>query len=1059
MGPNDAICADTSIRALNLSVSASNALYRLGIKTVAELLRRSEDESFETQLLASSGFGLGCLIEVKATIALLRLDQTLPDLRQETLGETCSISQEGAQRVRNLPLAALPGLSTRSSNALQRIGVATVGELLALTEQQLRKISGFDQKCLSEVKTAVSLLNDTEASPNLSEETMGETRGIPQQDEPSSGGTPIRALNLPVRISNALQRGGIRWVGALLEASEGELLAIRGFGQKCLDTVQAAVLRLKDTGTLPDLHPETLGVACGIPQEVAYRVGEVPLAALPDLSVPSFNAPESSGILHALGSAGIATVRQLLALTEAQLLSIPGLSYRRLSEVKAVVSSLKEIEAPQDVHEKTLGEICGIPRQRDETNFQDMPIERLNLSVRALNRLHRAGIKTVAELLRRSEDEFFEGQLSAIPGFGQGCLNEVKAAISLLRLDRGPKTLEESCDISSEVAGRIRDEPLADLPGLSARSVNALHRTGVWTVGELLALSEQQLLGTRNFGVKSLSNVLDALGFLAGGKLPEPDEPDAPLSVRMLTAPEAALDRPIDDLDVPAWVLNSLHEEGIGKIAELLTLSEHALVRITGKPYAHAVLAGALADWRLPPTLICEVFQRCTAVLSEREKDILMKRWGICDGDAITLGEIGQQLGVTRERVRQIEAKALRKLHATPTVRRRLGPIIEAIHIADSCTQVATSRQDLLRQLETAGLDATDEALRMVQFFIDLGWVEVPPELHIDMYSQLAVIRGQKVVAEVLRLAQKHARNRGAAHVQAIAAELGIPSDECLGIILASPLVEVASDWFILPKAARPFLSHARLMHVYCGDRLPLRLIRSGLRKQARHAEYRHVPLPPSEVIGAALATLPEFCVHEEHSNWKCLESLEDEIELTGSTQVLLSLLDSRGPVLNYLDIYEGLLAAGFSSATVTAVLGQCPLVHKLAFALYARTGIQVSLADVEEARSRRAPEVGAESTITYRRDGSILIEQNVGGLGEGGVIQSSHLDRLHGQWSLIASSIPHGVLTVRNNFAYGLTSAFGFLEVKRGDRIRLSFDVRQRTVDVAVVTRRVRPA
>jgi len=48
--------------------------------------------------------------------------------------------------------------------------------------------------------------------------------------------------------------------------------------------------------------------------------------------------------------------------------------------------------------------------------------------------------------------------------------------------------------------------------------------------------------------------------------------------------------------------------------------------------------------------------------LSEREREVLEMRFGLKDGQAHTLEEVGQFFGVTRERIRQIEAKALRKL-------------------------------------------------------------------------------------------------------------------------------------------------------------------------------------------------------------------------------------------------------------------------------------------------------------------------------------------------------------------------------------------------------------
>jgi RNA polymerase primary sigma factor len=48
--------------------------------------------------------------------------------------------------------------------------------------------------------------------------------------------------------------------------------------------------------------------------------------------------------------------------------------------------------------------------------------------------------------------------------------------------------------------------------------------------------------------------------------------------------------------------------------------------------------------------------------LNDREREVLEMRFGFADGKTHTLEEVGQKFGVTRERVRQIEAKALRKL-------------------------------------------------------------------------------------------------------------------------------------------------------------------------------------------------------------------------------------------------------------------------------------------------------------------------------------------------------------------------------------------------------------
>jgi RNA polymerase primary sigma factor len=59
------------------------------------------------------------------------------------------------------------------------------------------------------------------------------------------------------------------------------------------------------------------------------------------------------------------------------------------------------------------------------------------------------------------------------------------------------------------------------------------------------------------------------------------------------------------------------------------------------------------------------------SVLPPREVRILQMRYGLVDGETYTLEEVGKKLGVTRERVRQIEAQALSRLRH-PTHSRKL---------------------------------------------------------------------------------------------------------------------------------------------------------------------------------------------------------------------------------------------------------------------------------------------------------------------------------------------------------------------------------------------------
>ena len=61
-------------------------------------------------------------------------------------------------------------------------------------------------------------------------------------------------------------------------------------------------------------------------------------------------------------------------------------------------------------------------------------------------------------------------------------------------------------------------------------------------------------------------------------------------------------------------------------------------------------------------TMLNEQLNEILDTLTERERKVLALRFGLVDGKARTLEEVGRQFNVTRERIRQIEAKALRKL-------------------------------------------------------------------------------------------------------------------------------------------------------------------------------------------------------------------------------------------------------------------------------------------------------------------------------------------------------------------------------------------------------------
>lgn len=80
-------------------------------------------------------------------------------------------------------------------------------------------------------------------------------------------------------------------------------------------------------------------------------------------------------------------------------------------------------------------------------------------------------------------------------------------------------------------------------------------------------------------------------------------------------------------------------------------------------------------------SILKDMMHEVLATLTERERKVLIQRFGLLDGKPKTLEEVGIEFNVTRERIRQIEAKALRKMRH-PTRAKRLKAFLTPVEAA-----------------------------------------------------------------------------------------------------------------------------------------------------------------------------------------------------------------------------------------------------------------------------------------------------------------------------------------------------------------------------------------
>lgn len=120
----------------------------------------------------------------------------------------------------------------------------------------------------------------------------------------------------------------------------------------------------------------------------------------------------------------------------------------------------------------------------------------------------------------------------------------------------------------------------------------------------------------------------------------------------------------------------------VAKVHQIQRISQETVSLETpvGEDDEDSVLAEFVEDEKVPPpsveaarNLLRERLKEILADLTPREQKILAMRFGFDDGITHTLEEVGNEFGVTRERIRQIEAKALEKIREHRSLKKLKG--------------------------------------------------------------------------------------------------------------------------------------------------------------------------------------------------------------------------------------------------------------------------------------------------------------------------------------------------------------------------------------------------
>ncbi|MCB9420863.1 MAG: RNA polymerase sigma factor RpoD [Ardenticatenaceae bacterium] len=152
----------------------------------------------------------------------------------------------------------------------------------------------------------------------------------------------------------------------------------------------------------------------------------------------------------------------------------------------------------------------------------------------------------------------------------------------------------------------------------------------------------------------------------------EPTQEELALELDYLTPEESETIKDALKSDLPIDpVLNRKWKQAVSKIRDIMRISMDPMSLETpvGNNEDSTELGDFIEDESVvepvdaaSKELLREQIRNVLSFLSDREREVLEMRFGLNDGKDHTLEEVGKEFGVTRERIRQIEAKALRKL-------------------------------------------------------------------------------------------------------------------------------------------------------------------------------------------------------------------------------------------------------------------------------------------------------------------------------------------------------------------------------------------------------------
>jgi len=374
---------------------------------------------------------------------------------------------------------------------------------------------------------------------------------------------------------------------------------------------------------------------------------------------------------------GIHNLKAFMSLDRKQLLNCRNCGRKTANEIMQMQAVIAEIEILQPyLHPENNQETMQM--SNEALHFGDAPAEIFNavldrLSVRGTHILKDQGVDNLKDFMELNRE-----QLLNCRNCGQKTADEIMrmqaeiAETEALRSNLQPENSQQAKELSSK-ALRFDDAPTEILDAvkgsLSVRGTNVLASQGVDNLEAFMKMDEKQLLNCRNCGRKTADEIMQMQASITEFAYRLAEQPGGIRYDQLLAAPCFSMNAQTDEADVEMGCAEKENP------AQWLEMWVRSLAR------------------------------------SRNQARAFMLRKGMLGNHPMTLDMVGKQLGITRERVRQIE-KVVEKRAAAKYQQLRLRPLIDEMALEvkqrgglvglDDLTKAVLSKGQNGKQLEFA---------------------------------------------------------------------------------------------------------------------------------------------------------------------------------------------------------------------------------------------------------------------------------------------------------------------------------------------------------------------